>query len=193
MTDPAVLTLPARGGATLRVVFARAGDRFTHRVEVGQDGGWQVVAEALEGALDDAWPPSPPLQQLHTEARAADQTVALLVGMAGRGHWSLVVEPTADGTAFLFDAACRVSVVPAWLGSSYRVFDATRNADGVVLGRGEFGSVVLADAADAAVGKLAISSDEPGRVRCQLAEMNARLPTTFRWRYRIGISGQVGR
>ena len=40
--------------------------------------------------------------------------------MAGRSHWSISVEPTANGPGFLFDIACRTIARPAFLGSRYR-------------------------------------------------------------------------
>jgi hypothetical protein len=100
----------------LRVVFFRQGDRYTHRIELfdAASSDWRPVWESLEGSADEVWPPSPPLQQLHVERRA-EGPVALLVGMAGRTHWSAAVEVLSDPAggpgappAIRFDIAARV-------------------------------------------------------------------------------------
>ncbi|MBL9123800.1 MAG: hypothetical protein JNG90_09220 [Planctomycetaceae bacterium] len=79
-----------------------------------------VVFESIEGTPEEDWPPSPPLQELHLEARPDGKQLALLVGMAGTSHWSLSVEfDPAAGTA-VFDVACRVKRAPGGLGSRYR-------------------------------------------------------------------------
>lgn len=110
-------TLDADG---LRVVFFRRGDRVAHRIEVFDtvDGAWRAACESLEGADDDCWPPSPPFQQLHVEQRAQGPVV-LLIGMAGRTHWSAAVEVTADGRGICFDVAARCQTPPEYLGSNY--------------------------------------------------------------------------
>jgi hypothetical protein len=108
MADPAA-EIEADG---VRVVFFRAGDRYAHRVEAfdAVRGEWVAVWESLEGAADDVWPASPPLQQLHVEERPEGR-VALLVGMAGRTHWSAAVEAArgeSGGKSIRFDVAARV-------------------------------------------------------------------------------------
>lgn len=104
----------------LRVVFFKQGDRYAHRVEWFDDvhGAWTVAVESLEGTPDDPWPPSPPFQQLHVEERPTGRVI-LLVGMAGRTHWSAAVEVAADCKAITFDIATRVQVRPQRLGSAY--------------------------------------------------------------------------
>ena len=103
----------------LRVVFERRGDRFGHRVEVraAADAPWLVACYSLEGEADDDWPPSPPFQQLHVERRPRGPVV-LLVGMAGRTHWSGAVAEGDDG-GVQFDFAARAHQTPLRLGSSY--------------------------------------------------------------------------
>jgi hypothetical protein len=143
----------SRGDAVLeadgmRVVFFRRGDRYAHRVEVSKagQGSWLPVWESLEGTPDDDWPPSPPLQHLHVEKRA-EGPVALLVGMAGRTHWSAAVEVVRESglpivpRVVRFDIAARVHAlsggpggstsgdVPQWLGSAYRRLSSAQQAD----------------------------------------------------------------
>jgi hypothetical protein len=100
----------------IRVVFFRAGDRYAHRVEVwdARQGAWCSEWESVEGTPDEGWPASPPLQQLHVEQRPEGK-VALLIGMAGRTHWSAAVEVVRVGGVpsgpriIRFDVAARVS------------------------------------------------------------------------------------
>jgi hypothetical protein len=109
----------------LRVVFHWCGDRYGHTIERRIDGQWRALLESVEGAPDDLWPPSPPLQSLHIESRP-DGPVALLVGMAGKSHWSASVEAKgADG--LVFDLACRTNENTTRLGSSYLLLQGEAN------------------------------------------------------------------
>jgi hypothetical protein len=103
----------------LRVVFDQLSDRFGHRIEVFLNNEWVGVLESVEGSDDDDWPTSPALQTVHVEIRPAG-SVALLVGMAGKSHWSASVAADEASGRVVFDVACRVGRAPAWLGSSYR-------------------------------------------------------------------------
>lgn len=105
----------------LRVVFTRQRDRVSHTIELFDSGAqsWTRILESIEGKPDEAWPASPPLQQLHIEQRGSN-AVALMVGMAGAGHWSASIETLADGRV-RFDLACRTSVKPARLQTAYRI------------------------------------------------------------------------
>jgi hypothetical protein len=109
----------------LRAVFVRRGDRYAHRIEVRDEAtkGWTIALESLEGTDEEPWPPSPPFQQLHVEHRK-EGDVVLLVGMAGRSHWSAAVDVSPDGKSLRFDVAVRVQSVGERLGSSYDIRDA---------------------------------------------------------------------
>ena len=103
--------------------FVRMGDRYGHAVDAVDDaGGWATIFTSIEGASNESWPASPPLQQLHIESREGDKTVALLVGMAGPNHWSASIEADPAAGTLTFDVACRVR---HWsgvqLGSEYQV------------------------------------------------------------------------
>lgn len=105
----------------LRVRFTWQGDRFAHEVSVERDGTWQPVLVSVEGTPEDDWPPSPPFQSLHIEEREDGRTLALLVGMAGKSHWSASIEIDAAARAVLFDVACRLRAPAAGpLGSTYQ-------------------------------------------------------------------------
>ena len=107
------------GGGQIRLRFERVNDRYRHSIELHRDNTFVPVWESCEGTAEELWPASPPLQELHFEDRGNVQ-VAMLVGRAGKSHWSLSVtlDPAAD--ELLFDAACRSGEVPIWLGSTYR-------------------------------------------------------------------------
>lgn len=104
----------------LKLVLWRALDRVAHHIEVETATGWQVAWESVEGEPDDPWPASPALQQLHVETRSASQQVALLVGMAGRSHWSASFCVDAERGTIEADVACRLRDAPCELGSCYR-------------------------------------------------------------------------
>jgi len=106
----------------LRVEFVRHGDRYGHRlVAVDKDGRELLMLDSVEGNATDPWPPSPPLQSLSIETLPDGRRVALLVGMAGRGHWSASIEALPDAAAFVFDIACRSAEGEPALASSYRL------------------------------------------------------------------------
>lgn len=107
-------------GRGLRVEFLRERDRYGHRVSVVSDGREATLLVSQEGSDEDHWPPSPPLQQLSIEEREAGRHVALLLGMAGKSHWSLSVEPGSQPLSFVFDVACRLRDNPGYLGSTYQ-------------------------------------------------------------------------
>ncbi|MEX2558466.1 MAG: hypothetical protein WD403_01065 [Pirellulales bacterium] len=110
----------AIGGGGVRVVFDKAADRYAHRIELTDEAGL-VVLESIEGTPGDAWPPSPPLKEIQIEREAQGGWLALLVGMAGRSHWSLSIALDPLASRLTFDAACRLGQEPAWLGSRYRL------------------------------------------------------------------------
>lgn len=110
----------------LELRFERQGDRHSHVIFLVEAGRARRAVQSIEGDNQAAWPPSPPLQQLSMESRASGE-VGLLVGMAGRSHWSLSVESLAGGE-FRFDAAVRLaedvdSDESRWLGSTYQCLE----------------------------------------------------------------------
>jgi hypothetical protein len=120
--DESLISRVADNGGRLRLRFVRLGDRVHHTVEwLDPAMAATALIESREGQASDNWPASPPLQQLLIEPRGAAGHVALLVGMAGRSHWSLSIEPLADRVGFRFDAACRIGGPPGWLGHTWRI------------------------------------------------------------------------
>ena len=110
-------------GLGLRVSFVRRGDRYGHVISILDRSGRQSPAlESVEGTPADDWPASPPLSNLSIEEVAPGRRVALLVGMAGRSHWSASIEPVPGQAAVIFDIACRTAGggrEPVQLGSRY--------------------------------------------------------------------------
>jgi len=110
----------------LRVEFVWRGDRYGHVISAVIGGQTELLLESLEGTPADDWPPSPPLQSLHRERLPDGRTALLLVGAAGRSHWSASVEALAE-PRLIFDIACRHSGRPLWLGSQYQRAPAALN------------------------------------------------------------------
>ena len=85
-------------------------DRHKHVIQIVENGVSRPLLSSVEGDSSDEWPPSPAFQQLHVEQRTDGdhfRNVALLVGMAGRNHWSMSVEAPSPAV-MVFDVACRV-------------------------------------------------------------------------------------
>lgn len=152
------------------MVFDRRGDRYGHRIERRIDGAWHVVLESLEGALDEDWPASPVLQNLHIEPRSSGP-VALLVGKAGQSHWSASIEPLSNQAGFQFDIACRVRQPPRQLGSTYQ-----SSAAGASL------IVDLAATSEETLSESVIH-EQSTVVRIRPIELPDDFPSTVRWRY----------
>jgi hypothetical protein len=156
-------------GYALRIEFVRHGDRYGHTIFVVDPSGCAApVLESVEGTASNAWPPSPPLQSLSIEELAPGRRAALLVGMAGRSHWSASIEPIAGEAAAMFDIACRADAAGS-LGSQYRLLASVRR--------------VAVTAAMGCEAKL----DRP------LGRWLIRAPFdaagTKRWKYRVALAG----
>ena len=76
---------------------------------------------SIEGGSSDPWPPSPPFQELSIEDRGNSENVALLVGMAGKCHWSAAI--FANDLGLEFDLACRTNGASENLKSSYKLVE----------------------------------------------------------------------
>ena len=175
----------------LRVRFTWHGDRYAHEISLLRDGAWDCVLKSVEGTPDDAWPASPPLQSLHVEPRGDGRQVALLVGMAGKCHWSASVELDAAGEQARFEVACRVlATVRGELQSCYEVPSA--GIDSLVTF--EDGFVLIDDAYDDAQVGARIELDpqladgrlwrpDPTKIVAGPAIAAAESAQTVRWAY----------
>jgi hypothetical protein len=116
-----LLEAVGQDGVGLRVEFERRGDRYAHVISrVGPGGKVRPLLESVEGLPTDDWPASPPLQSLHMQELPDGKRAALLVGMAGRSHWSASIEIAPGKAEIVFDIACRCGAGRRQLGSEYR-------------------------------------------------------------------------
>jgi len=156
----------------LRLELFRQRDRYHHRI-VAADG--TLLLTSIEGTDQDDWPPSPPLQQLSIEEIRPGVEVALLVGMAGKSHWSVSIELQDDQLGFIFDVACRSSDAAGWFGSSYE-FHKSEPQGLEMIGLSVEGQTTLVEAA----------------VQRWVAAPNADLPagrtSTVRWKYALSLA-----
>ncbi len=106
----------------VRVAFQQVAPRIVHRIGLVTRSGVQWVLASVEGDSHEPFPPSPPLQQLAIETPPGGRTTALLLGMAGRNHWSVAAESHPLDRRVQFDVACRAQVAgPDLLHSVYRM------------------------------------------------------------------------
>jgi hypothetical protein len=158
-------------GLTLRVQFVRRGDRYGHAIlAVDLTGHESPLLESIEGTAAADWPPSPPLQNLSIHELSSDRRAALLVGMAGRSHWSASIEPVPGQAALVFDIACRTAGKCGPLGSQYR----------------RLAQMAAEFAATAEFGSIAASDDQ----NCLSVAPPVSAPTmtgTVRWKYRLAL------
>jgi hypothetical protein len=108
-------------GCGIGVRFAFHEDRYSHEISLADGSRWIPILTSVEGSPMDEWPASPPLQSLHLETRQGNRQLALLVGMAGRSHWSMSVELDLATARVTFDIACRTRAgAVEHLGSRYK-------------------------------------------------------------------------
>jgi hypothetical protein len=159
-------------GAGLCVEFRHRGDRYGHVISLVQPAGKAVpLLESVEGLPSEDWPASPPLQSLHLQEMPSGRWAALLVGMAGRSHWSASVEAAAGRAELTFDVACRTGS-DGWLGSKYRWLDASA-MERIVIVAGSYQTGI-----ESAAGGIAIES---------IAKAETA-PRTVRWMYRLRLA-----
>jgi hypothetical protein len=104
----------------LRMVFARAQDRWQHAVELVDGQSATRVLVSVEGDAAQVWPPSPPFQDLSEETLPDGRPVIFLVGRAGHSHWSASFEADEARAQIVCDIACRHTLPPEQLGSVYQ-------------------------------------------------------------------------
>ena len=104
------------------VSFEKLPDRFSHQIEFSNPER-KILLVSEEGSSDQIWPASPALQELHFESRT-ESDVLLAVGMAGDSHYSLSVESNRVNE-LRFQFASRFKKQPEFIGSSYKVIQAT--------------------------------------------------------------------
>ncbi len=106
------------------VQFINEADRLAHTIELVSGDRSLPLLRSCEGTDQQAFPPSPPLQQIAIQS-LQQRHVALLIGMAGRSHWSVSVESDGTDRRLHFDIACRMAAGgEASLASTYQVLNA---------------------------------------------------------------------
>jgi hypothetical protein len=184
--------IESRGdGWVLRVEFVWRGDRFGQVISVvGADGVAAPLLESVEEANADGFPASPPLQSLSIETLADGRRAALLVGMAGRSHWSASIEPLADAAGLLFDIACRAGEPRPRLASEYAIaVERLNEAQGEVTDSGielRFGDQTLVGRALLGTAS-ATTPSEKSLTFAPIAAPATKLGATIRWRYEIRL------
>ncbi|MCE9554753.1 MAG: hypothetical protein K8T91_15465, partial [Planctomycetes bacterium] len=122
MPQPPVI-LEAAG---LRLSFHAFGDRLAHTVGLVVGNRVVPLLASVEGTPADDWPPSPPLTTIELSSQAGVQH-ALLLGMAGRSHWSVAVVLNEAARRLEFEIATRMKEPATLLGSAYRTMVAARS------------------------------------------------------------------
>jgi hypothetical protein len=115
----------------LRLRFFWRDDRYAHEIVLAARGTWHPLLRSIEGTARENWPPSPPLQSIDFERDAQNRQVALLLGMAGKSHWSASVELDPQAALARFSLACRTGGSDVWgpLSSRYEVLGSVQTAD----------------------------------------------------------------
>jgi hypothetical protein len=105
----------------LMVQFQPFGDRLSHTIGMHNGNKMTSILESIEGSSADAWPVSPPMQQMVSESVGNENAPVLFgVGLSGNGHWSMAIDTREDRWLNL-DIACKNSKSATRLGSEYRV------------------------------------------------------------------------
>jgi len=94
----------------------------------GESNHWQALLTSREGNFQQHWPASPVMQELHEQPSTSRGRLVLLVGGAGKSHWSASVEEDSRENGnikgdkrnrIVLDVAVRLQEAAQWLGSSY--------------------------------------------------------------------------
>ena len=196
MTAPVhVLSARGKSGIVLRVSFVWWVDRFGHVISLATSPQRSAsVLQSVEGDAQEPWPASPPLQSVSLEKLADGRQAALLVGMAGRSHWSASVETMPQQAALVFDVACRLTSQPGNLSSRYNVVDGQ-----ILSGPGDKQREYIEIRSDGPPVRIYREAVPDNEVKLRLPEPGELVirpaivvagpnPTTIRWKYRIEVA-----
>lgn len=190
------MTKPQRGGEPLvlaggelgDLAFDWAGDRYQHTwrfaAASGDSSDPQVGLQSIESSSDVVWPVSPPLQQIHRQSFADGREVVFGVGMAGRGHWSASFTLVPDLRCWIVELACRASIAPEALLSSYRLHGPWSSDEQGIVRCLQAGRPLRVEAAGA--GSIAALSDGllnigPGQI--------TSVTSTQQWAFKLSLVG----
>ncbi len=121
----------------------------------------------------------------------------MLVGRAGKSHWSMSVTADEDTPALIFDVACRLREPPGFLGTTYQL----SRTDFQVRPTGSANARTALEIRPTAAGRpsLLLKVDEiagaaPATIEVADDQVIIRAPqptqpqATVRWKYRLSIS-----
>lgn len=182
-SEPTTLDAVNKDGRGLRVTFVWHRDRYAHTIAVVRGDHITPVLASGEGTEFDDWPPSPALQDLSIEHRGDDQSVALLVGMAGTSHWSLSIEATKSESTLVFDVACRVTDKPRQMGSLYRTM-IRADIESLTAKFNDFCQLALLEIDQQP--SLELTATDDG-VALALSEIQIDSSATIRWKYIVSL------
>lgn len=168
--------------------FSWRGDRFAHAVSLADAPDAGLLLESLEGSASETWPPSGPLQSLHVEQQSGSNPVALLVGMAGKSHWSAAVELFPAQSRMRWDMACRVVVgAQGRLGSCYRATGRLQVVESfkALVGETPANERGLVVRLDGSVGRARLASSADRLEIVAEPESTSTSAATVRWSYFI--------
>jgi hypothetical protein len=185
-----LLETPANDGWFLRVEFLWHVDRYRHVISAVDSTGLATpLLESVEGSLADDWPPSPPLQSLHLETRPDGSRVALLVGMAGKSHWSASIGAGASAIGLVFDLACRAAIASVQIGSRYRLASGVQlneiDANTCRLQQGDSAVSITGSSDGATLTELHLM--EGASIAIRPRERNTAGQSTRRWLYGVDL------
>ncbi len=184
--------VPTLRAGELEVRFVRHADRVGHEIWLRANTDWQPVLISSEGTPQEDWPASPPLQSAAVEQREPGAPLALLVGMAGKSHWSASVVPDAASDRLQFELATRVRVNQiAFLGSTYRLAPGwSAQPSGPLPGRVVLRSSERPDVrvvVEIADGFPPMTLNLEGERLTIAADQCAAVPATLRWGYFVTL------
>jgi hypothetical protein len=193
---------------TLRVRFFRAGDRYSHAIDLIDRDETRTLLESVEGDDAEIWPPSPPMQHLNVSRIVSDteqRHVAMLVGGAGSSHWSMCVAVSdsennsrearygAFSMELLFEVACRTQKPPVWLGNTYRILAvpaaASEELNCACIPKAPPRCLVQTTAVKL---RMDTTGESVPLLRIRAADADVKefdLPMTVRWRYKMRLIG----
>lgn len=121
-TNNPQLNANPNNSSPLLLEFNKQGDRFAHRLCIPSGSSHIPVLKSHTLDPTAPWPSDPPLQQVVFEPLGPNQeNVALGVGLAGHGHWSLAARCCEAPNSIEIDFACRITRPTPFLGSTYQV------------------------------------------------------------------------
>lgn len=171
----------------LEARFVWTGDRFGHVISVIQGRDRFPLVSTIDGDVQSEWPASPPFQQVAIEPRETG-SVALLVGMAGKSHWSGSIESPPGDTRLSFDIACLAKLAPVRLGSSYRIEADHHSVEDAIVFDTPAGHVCLS-VADNDRTPPTLTVAERSATICISADQGGFVPQTLRWQYDLTLIG----